>query len=130
MYQAQGIFNFKSQRKEKDAEIEIKVQFQHIRKKSKKVFSLESQLKKDIKEKIIVSNDSEKSNKTKIQTDKSLGLENCIIVGDTDKIRFSVMIRGQEPDRNGREHEGSEIGDPKSILRKIQLTNRKEKEKS
>lgn len=95
------------------------MQFQHIRKKSEKVFSLESQLKKDIKEKIIVSNDSEKSNKTKIQTDNSLGLENCIIVGDTDKIRFSVMIRGQEPDRNGREHEGSEIGDPKSILRKI-----------
>ena len=40
MYQAQGIFNFKSQRKEKDAEIEIKVQLQHTGKKSKKVNGL------------------------------------------------------------------------------------------
>lgn len=28
--------------------------------------------------------------KTKIQTDNSLGFGNCIIVGDTDKIKFSV----------------------------------------
>ena len=81
------------------------MQLQHTGKKSKKVFSLESQLKKHTKEKRIVPNDSGKSNKTKIQTDHSLALGNCIVIGDTDKIRFSVMIRGQEPDRNGREHE-------------------------
>lgn len=95
------------------------MQLQHTGKKSKKVFSLESQLKKHTKEKRIVPNDSGKSNKTKIQTDHSLALGNCIVIGDTDKIRFSVMIRGQEPDRNGREHEGSETGDLKSIFRKI-----------
>ena len=66
-----------------------------------------------------MSNDSGKSNKTKIQTDHSLTLGNYIIIGDTDKIRFSVMIRGQEPDRNEREPDGSEIGDLKSIFRKI-----------